>query len=386
MDLNRQSVSLYVHIPFCTQRCSYCDFYFVTTKHDHDKFVDALCLEITQVAQNFPDTCLSTVYFGGGTPSRLSPQAIARILMQIHTCFDTHSVCETSLEANPEDITAAGLEELKNAGISRISLGVQSFRDEELSFMNRCHSSEQASRACDLIHAAGFNSWSLDLIFGIPGTSIQGWRDNLQRAAETGVPHISTYSLTIEPRTPLHKQVQRGIVKPASDEQAADQFQQAMVTLKSIGFEHYEVSSFACPKHRSKHNMRYWHHTNYLGVGPSAHSFWWQDDQALRWENVRNLRAYTEMVTKEHSPAGSREILSDHDLTRERIMLALRTSEGLDLEHLRKRYGFDLIGHKQKELEKMTLQGLIIQHGTCIRLTTKGMHVCDGLTTELWPG
>ena len=159
-----------------------------------------------------------------------------------------------------------------------------------------------------------------------------------------------------------------------------------MVTLRSIGFEHYEVSSFARPKHRSEHNMRYWHHTNYLGVGPSAHSFWWQDGQALRWENIRNLRAYTEMVTKEHSPAGNREILSDHDLTRERIMLALRTSEGLDLEHLRKRYGFDLIGHKQKELEKMVLQGLIFQRGTCIRLTTKGMHVCDGLTTELWPG
>ena len=386
MDLNRQNASLYVHIPFCTQRCSYCDFYFVTTKHGHGEFVDALCLEIAQVAQNFPDISLSTVYFGGGTPSRLSPQAIARILMQIHACFDTRSVCEITLEANPEDITATGLEELKNAGITRISLGVQSFGDDELRFMNRCHNSKQASHACSLIHAVGFTSWSLDLIFGIPGTSTQGWQDNLQRAAETGVPHISTYSLTIEPHTPLHKQVQRGVVKPPPDEQVADQFQQAMDMLKSIGFEHYEVSSFARPEHRSEHNTRYWHHTNYLGVGPSAHSFWWQNGRALRWENVRNLRAYTERVAEKNSPVSSREILSDHDLARERIMLALRTSEGLDLEYLRKRYGFDLIEHKQKELESMTLQGLIIQRGTCIQLTTKGMHVCDGLTTELWPG
>ncbi len=385
MDLSRPSASLYVHIPFCTQRCSYCDFYFVTTNHDHEKFVDALCLEITQISQSFPDTRLSTIYFGGGTPSRLSPQAIAQILTQIHRSFNTHSVNEITLEANPEDLTATKVNELKHAGVTRISLGVQSFKDDELRFMNRCHNSEQASHACNLIHAAGFTSWSLDLIFGIPGTSIYDWEDNLQRAVETSVPHISTYSLTVEPRTPLHKQVQMGAVKPTPDEQVSRQFQIAIDTLQSIGYKHYEVSSFARPKHRSEHNMQYWQHTNYLGIGPGAHSFWWEDDRARRWENIRNLHAYTEMVTKERPPMVRSEILSDHDLAREKIMLALRTSEGLDLEHLWKRYGLDLVRHKQKELQKMITHGLITRDGTCIRLTTKGMHICDGLATELWP-
>lgn len=382
----RQNASLYIHIPFCTQRCSYCDFFFVTAKHGHEKFAETLCMETTQVAQNFSDLNLPTVYFGGGTPSRLSSQTITRILMHIQACFHLHPACEITLEANPEDITASGLEELRSAGITRISLGVQSFLDEELKFMNRCHNSEQALRACRQIHDAGFDSWSLDLIFGIPGASIEGWQDNLHQAIETGAFHISTYSLTVEPHTPLHKQVKRGIVKPASDKQIAEQFQMAMDILEPAGFEHYEVSGFARPRHRSRHNMRYWNHTNYIGVGPSAHSFWWQDQNALRWENVRSLRTYTELVTAGQSPISGRETLSDHELACERIMLTLRTSEGLDLEHLKNHYGFNLAKHKQKELEEMNVQGLITQHGTSIHLTTKGMHVCDGLTTQLWPG
>lgn len=385
MDLIYQDVSLYVHIPFCIQRCSYCDFYFVTTKHGHDEFVDALCLEITQVSRKFPDISLSTVYFGGGTPSRLSPCAITRILSHIHACFDAKLTCEITLEANPEDVTAAGLEKLKYAGITRISLGVQSFRDEELHFMNRCHNSEQAAQACKLINDAEFDRWSLDLIFGVPGASTQEWQENLHRAVETGATHISTYSLTVEPHTPLHKQVTRGMIKPASGNQIAEQFQIAIEFLESIGFEHYEVSSFAHPNHRSRHNMRYWTHTNYLGVGPSAHSFWWQDGRAVRWENIRSLRSYNETVIKGESPANSRETLSDDTLVREKIMLALRTSEGLDLEHLRKNYGFDLLKHKQTELKEMRFQGLLVQEGASIRLTKKGMHVCDRLTTKLWP-
>ena len=265
-EQNRHNASLYVHIPFCTQRCSYCDFYFVTTSLDHNRFVRALCMEIVQVARNFPDTSLSTIYFGGGTPSRLSPQAIYQILAQIHTCFQTHQVQEITLEANPEDITEDGLKELRRAGITRISLGIQSFRDADLTFLNRCHDSDQAIRACGMVHSAGFRSWSLDLIFGIPGLTMPAWQENLHHAIDTGSPHLSCYSLTVEPSTPLHRQVERGIVKPAPDVQISDQFQRTMDVLHAHDFEHYEISSFARPGHRSRHNSCYWYHINYLGA------------------------------------------------------------------------------------------------------------------------
>lgn len=385
MDSNLQDTSLYVHIPFCTQRCSYCDFYFVTTKHGQSEFIESVCQEIHQVAQNFPHTSVSTIYFGGGTPSRLSPGSIGRILEQIHTCFTTHQVLEITLEANPEDITAQGLEELIHAGITRISLGVQSFQDADLKFMNRCHSAEQAVQACDLIHSAGLASWSLDLIFGIPGASPQSWQKNLHLATETGVPHISAYSLTIEPYTPLHKQVKKGIVKPVSDEETLDQFQQAMEILQSDGFDHYEISSYARSGHHSEHNSRYWNHTNYLGFGPSSHSFWWQNDTAFRWENVRNLKTYSKTLAVRKSPVSHQEILSDHDLVREKIMLGLRTSEGLNLNELLKRYRFDLVKHKHQELATLKSRQLIFQRGANLHLSMKGMRVCDRVTAHLWP-
>lgn len=385
MTATQQEASLYVHIPFCAQRCSYCDFYFVTTQRRQTEFIEALCLEIAQTARTFPNTLLSTIYFGGGTPSLLPPQAITHILAQIRASFDTSQVDEITLEANPEDINAPALDELVYAGITRISLGVQSFRNSDLSFMNRCHNSDQALLACKLIQSAKLSSWSLDLIFGIPGASVKIWQDNLHRAVETQVPHISTYSLTIEPQTPLYKQVASGFVKPASDEHAADQFQQAMDILTSFGYEHYEISNFALPGHRAKHNTRYWHHTNYLGVGPSAHSFWWQSNQALRWQNVRSLRKYLEAVTIAESPTVTQERLSMHDLARERIMLALRTSEGLDLDDLKTTYGLDLIAHKKEALQQMKAQGFLVQQRTRMFLTSQGLHVCDNLTEQLWP-
>ncbi len=385
MTANQQEASLYVHIPFCAQRCSYCDFYFVTTQRRQTEFIEALCLEIAQKARTFPNTLLSTIYFGGGTPSLLPSQAITHILAQICASFDTSQVDEITLEANPEDINAPVLEELKHAGITRMSLGVQSFRNADLSFMNRCHNSDQALLACKLIQSAELSSWSLDLIFGVPGASTKIWQDNLSRAIETQVPHISTYNLTIEPQTPLHKQVANGFVKPVSDENAADQFQQAMDILTSMGYEHYEISNFALPGHRAMHNTRYWQHTNYLGVGPSAHSFWWQSDKALRWQNVRSLRKYLEAVTIAESPTVTQETLSMHDLARERIMLALRTSEGLDLDDLKNTYGLDLIAHKKETLLQMKARGFIVQQGTNMRLTTQGLHVCDNLTAKLWP-
>ena len=386
MDPNLLNASLYVHIPFCTQRCSYCDFFFVTSRHGHEEFVNTLCLDVIQAGQRFLGTSLCTIYFGGGTPSRLPSGSIDQILGQIHDCFDTDQVSEITLEANPEDITESKLEELSNAGITRVSLGVQSFHDADLRFMNRCHHSDQAFRACSLIESAGFASWSLDMIFGVPGGSMQGWKNNLRLATEIGPPHISTYGLTIEPQTPLHKQVQRGRVTPVSDAQTADQFRVAMQVLRSADYEHYEVSSFARSGHRSAHNSRYWHHLNYIGLGPSAHSFWWQNGHAVRYENVCNLRTYSERVKENQSPVTFQETLTANDLAREKIMLALRTSEGLDLDLFEKKYQFSLIKEKRKELDTMRSLGIITWEETHIRLTDEGLHLCDQITEQLWPG
>jgi len=384
MGLDSQSISLYVHIPFCTQRCSYCDFYFVTTKSGYQEFVDALCLEITQVAQSYSNPSLSTIYFGGGTPSLLPSSALKYILDHIHHSFQTGQLREVTIEANPEDITDHFLHELLNIGITRVSLGVQSFDDHDLRFMNRCHDSDQAIEACRKIQSAGFNSWSLDLIFGVPDVSLKRWEDNLTKAIHTGVPHISTYSLTVEPSTPLYKQVQRGKVIISSDSHISDQFQLAMDILQKVGYQHYEISSFAQSGHESQHNSQYWSHDNYLGVGPSAHSFWWEDDEIVRWENVRNLRVYSDLIYHHEPPFSFRETLTKQDLVREKIMLSLRTSQGIDLNDLEQKYGYRLLDHKQQQLQLMESNGLITLTKSSVRLTQKGKHICDQITQRLW--
>ncbi len=385
MDRSQPKASLYIHIPFCTQRCSYCDFYFVTNQSIQNQFVDALCREIIEVAHHFPNTSLRSIYFGGGTPSRLDPKLIHQIIVQIHSSFQTSQVQEMTLEANPEDITTEGIDQMLEIGITRISLGVQSFCDEDLQFMNRSHTSDQAIQACHLIRSSGFVSWSLDLIFGLPESSLHGWEQNLHHAAATGVPHISTYGLTIEPNTPLQNQVKRGIVQPVSDEETADQFLMAIKCLNSYGFEHYEISNFARAGHRAKHNTRYWNHVNYIGIGPSAHSFWWQDGKTIRWENIRNLRTYCELLTSGQSAKIHEKTLSESDLIREKIMLALRTSDGLNMEEVKTRYGFNLSKEKYEEIATLQSNGLINQTGNQICLTTGGMQVCDRIIAQLWP-
>ena len=384
MDSDSRNISLYVHIPFCAQRCSYCDFYFVTTKRHYEEFAQALCRDITQVAHSYSKPSLSTIYFGGGTPSLLPSSAIQHILNHIRNSFHTSQVQEITIEANPEDVTDDLLHDLLNIGVTRISLGVQSFNDHDLRFMNRCHNSDQAIQACRMIQSAGFNSWSLDLIFGVPDAPLKRWDDNLKKAIRTGVPHISTYSLTVEPSTPLHKQVQRGKVIMSPDSHLSDQFQSAMDLLQKVGYQHYEISSFAQPGHQSLHNSHYWSHKNYLGVGPSAHSFWWDGDEIVRWENVRNLRIYSDLVDHNEPPLTFKETLTKHELIRERIMLSLRTSQGIDLKDLEQKYGYRLVDHKQQQLQLMEFNGLIIQSKSSVRLTEKGKHICDQVTQQLW--
>ena len=379
------TAGLYVHIPYCTQRCVYCDFYFVTSSRGQDAFINALCTEINRTAFKYAGVCITSIYFGGGTPSRLPISAISRIMREIDVSFDTRMVREVTFEMNPEDVTENFLIDLQVCGITRVSVGIQSFSDEDLAFLNRAHGAGDATRAMDLIQQAKFESWTLDLIFGLPEQDFNQWVANLLYVIDSGVPHLSTYSLTIEPRTPLFNQVKRGLIQAASDEAIATAYQMAMEKLTDAGYTHYEISSFARPGHRAQHNQAYWTHSNYLGLGPSAHSFWWDEQGARRWSNVRNVRKYTENLLSGKAHAGPVEQLTPEQLAAERIMLALRTSDGIPLKILQRDYGVDLVSIQKSELEYLQANGLIMLEPDVIYLTKQGKHLCDSITTRLLP-
>ncbi len=379
---------IYLHIPFCSQRCIYCDFYFVTTVKSHTSFVQALIAEIEFYADRYgKQEPVDTIYFGGGTPSQLNEDEIARILEAIYRGFDTSRVKETTFEMNPEDVDVDYLRGLRALGIDRLSVGIQSFFQDDLTFMNRSHTAEQAEAIVPLVREAGFENFTVDLIFGLPNQPEEYWAANLQKAIRLEVPHLSTYSLTIEERTVLHNQVQRGLVVPLDDDTMASRFQFTMDYLRENGYEHYEVSNFARPGFRSVHNASYWEHKNYLGFGPSAHSFWrgsLRSPGALRWANVRNLRQYEALIAQRQLPLDMRDRLSFDTLANEYIMLRLRTRDGLDLQRLEAEYGVDLLFEKVDELAWLESEGYIepVRNDT-IRLTDRGVLLCDAVTARL---
>ena len=373
-------MGLYVHVPFCTQRCIYCDFYFVTSMRGRSRFVDAVCTEISRTARHYRQTSVATIYFGGGTPSRLSHEDVAHIIDVIRNCFDTQATTEVTFEMNPEDVSADYLGNLKNCGITRPSVGIQSFWADDLKFLNRAHGPDQADRAVAHVKAAGFESWTLDLIFGLPNQHLTRWAVNLVRAMDA--PHISTYNLTVEPRTPLHKKVEQGLVRPADEVAVTEAYELAIDRLEQAGYTHYEISSFARPGHRAQHNQAYWKHSNYLGFGPSAHSFWWDAQGARRWSNVSNLKTYLSLVNDHQHPATFTENLTMRELATERILLGLRTAEGVSIRRLKDTYQADLPAKRKRELEHA---GLIECIGDRVRLTVRGRHLCDLVTTRLLP-
>ncbi len=353
----------------------------------HTPFVASVCREIAVYATEYASRePVRTIYFGGGTPSLLAPEELNRILLCIHRFFDTRSVEEITFELNPENATREYLRDIRDLGITRLSVGVQSFFDSDLTFMNRSHTASDARHAIETIQHLDFNSWSADLIFALPNQPAEYWAANLEILTGMGAPHISTYGLTVEERTPLGKQVKLGNIQPVDDEHHSDQFLFTMEYLKNAGYEHYEISSFALAGHRSIHNHRYWSHENYIGCGPSAHSFWWTGLPARRWENVRNLNRYQAFLETHTRPIDSQEALSMDDLACEYIMLRLRTSDGIDLGDLESRYGIDLISEKIEEIADLESAGFIEPvRNQRIRLTDIGKTVCNSVTQQLLP-
>ncbi len=329
---------------------------------------------------------VETVYVGGGTPSLLPLDEVALLVREIERHFDTAALEEVTFEVNPEGATRDYLTGLRDLGVTRLSLGVQSFFDADLALMNRVHDAEQAVRSVEVIQQVGFDSYSVDLIFGVPEQPAEHWMANLEKAVALGAPHLSTYGLTVEERTPLAKMVARGTVTPAPDEAMRERFLDTMAYLRVRGYEHYEVSSFAQPGARSRHNQVYWRHGNYLGFGPSAHSFWRQTPSlAGRWANVRSLPRYQALLQQGQRPVESQERLGADDLADEYLLLRLRLlQDGLDLDVLEADYGVDLLVEKLDALAELEAAGLIhpIRRST-VRLTDEGALVADAVTARL---
>jgi oxygen-independent coproporphyrinogen III oxidase len=325
---------IYIHIPFCKQRCHYCNFHFSTSLHYKNEFLQALLNEM-KLQQHYLGTQLvKTIYFGGGTPSLLSPQELATITEALHTYWQVQPGAEITLEANPDDVTEESLAGWKQAGINRLSIGIQSLNDAELQWMNRAHTAEEARMVIDKARKAGFEDFSVDLIYGSPLLSDEQWMATVQWVLEQQITHLSCYGLTVEPQTPLDKFIRTGQRTQVSNEQQSRQFLLLMDALQQAGWEHYEISNFARPGHRSRHNSAYWQGKHYLGLGPSAHSF---NGHTRQW-NVAHNRQYIEALEKGEL-LFEKEALTPVQQLNEYIMTSLRLLEGCNLAMIAEEFG-----------------------------------------------
>jgi len=369
---------IYLHIPFCKQACHYCNFHFSTSLRYKDELVAALCKEI-ELKKNFLEgEEITTIYFGGGTPSLLTFQECQLLIQTIIRNFTVKPGAEITLEANPDDITNEKLGHWKKAGINRLSIGVQSFFEEELLWMNRAHNSQQAVESLQLA-VARFDNITIDLIYGSPLLTDLMWQKNVQTAIDLGIPHLSCYALTVEEKTPLHKHISLQQKQPVDGNKQAHQFLLLMDWLRNAGYEHYEVSNFAKPGFRSRHNSSYWKGANYLGIGPSAHSY---NGISRQW-NVANNQQYIEALNNGTLHA-EKEMLSQKDKLNEYIMISLRTSEGLDLNVVERKWGKERSQYLLNGLQRYIGNEQAIKKGDCICLTDKGMLAADGIAARLF--
>lgn len=379
---------LYFHIPFCRQACHYCNFHFSTSLSMKDALLNALVAELN-VRHTEATGRIETVYFGGGTPSLLEPFEVDRLLHAVRDRLELDPEAEITLEANPDDITEPKLRALASAGVNRLSLGLQSFHDEDLRFMNRIHTASEARTA--LAQAMRyFENVSLDLIFGTPTMSHAMWEENLRLAVDSGVHHISAYALTVEERTALAHFIKTGKVKAVDETQTAEQFEMAMEMLTAAGYDHYEISNYCRPGFLSRHNSSYWNRTPYLGIGPSAHSF---DGMTRSW-NIANNAEYVRRInasvahTKtsgeqlQYALAGI-EVLTDVDQANELIMTGLRTTWGFDLRGLEPLLSKDQLDELTAGVAVMRSEGLLTFNDGHIELTRRGKLLADGIISRL---
>jgi putative oxygen-independent coproporphyrinogen III oxidase len=375
---------LYLHIPFCSAICPYCDFAVLTGGAERRaRFVEHLLTEIRMWAEDrdaFPE--IDTIYFGGGTPSALGPEDLARILSALRESLSIRNDAWILFEANPEDVTPESARAWRDLGVRTLSLGVQSFDADALRFLGRRHDPLQARRSFQIAREAGFETVSIDLIYGLAGQTPGSWRRTLEDAVSLGPDHLSCYQLTIHEGTPFGFRLARGKMAEMPEPAQAEIFFLTHRFLADHGLPGYEVSNFARgPGHRSRHNMKYWDHTPYLGLGPSAHSFSGLDSRR-RWWNERKLRPYELKVETGGRPIAGGEELTARDLALEALMLGFRTAEGVDLVRFRERYGIDLREQNSRLMEKLTEGGLLKVEGDRLLPTLRGWAVADSLARD----
>ncbi|MEM8520474.1 radical SAM family heme chaperone HemW [Flavobacterium sp. PL12] len=369
---------IYIHIPFCKQACHYCDFHFSTSMKKKEEIVLALAKEIQMRKSESEDEIVETIYFGGGTPSVLTSEEINFLIDAVYQNYTVTENPEITLEANPDDLSQERILELAKSKINRLSIGIQSFYEEDLKMMNRAHNSVEAKKCLE--YATNyFDNISVDLIYGIPGMSNEKWKQNIETAISFGIPHISSYALTVEPRTALNKLIQTGKIAPPSDDVAQEHFSILVEVLKSKGFIHYELSNFAKENYFSKNNSAYWLGKKYIGIGPSAHSY---DGVSRSW-NVANNPIYLKSIQEDKIP-NEIEILSLADRYNEYIMTGLRTIWGVSLNRVEKEFGADYLKYLHKQAMKFLDDELLIIENAVLKTTKKGKFLTDGIASDLF--
>ena len=384
---------IYIHIPFCKQACHYCDFHFSTSMNKKEEMVLALAKEIQMRKSEFEllegarsDTQIETIYFGGGTPSVLQ---ISDLKLLIDTIYKNYTVApnpEITLEANPDDLTTLSVraqsrtifEEYRSIGINRLSIGIQSFFEDDLKLMNRAHNSEEAQKCLEEA-TKYFDNISLDLIYGVPGMSNEKWKQNIEKALSFGVPHISSYALTVEPKTAMNKMILTGKMEAPKDEVAQEHFMILVEMLESKGFVHYELSNFGKENYFSKNNSAYWLGKKYMGIGPSAHSY---DGVSRSW-NIANNSLYLKSIQENKVP-NEMETLSKADRYNEYIMTGLRTIWGVSLDRIKTEFGSEYLEYLNKQTQKFLDDDLVFIENNILKPTVKGKFLTDGIASDLF--
>lgn len=369
---------IYIHIPFCRKACHYCNFHFSTTHHQIQPMMAAIEKEALLQSRYLQDP-IETVYFGGGTPSILSIEDLQKLMTVIRNEYQIVPTAEITIETNPDDFQEEKLIAWKQLGINRLSIGIQSFFDADLQWMNRAHSSQQAEQCIKMAKATGFDNITIDLIYGTPTLSDEAWKENVDKAISFGIDHISCYALTVEPKTGLDKMIQQKKIAAVDPDKQALHFSLLMQWLADAGFEHYEISNFSKPGKRSKHNSNYWNGVDYLGLGPSAHSF---NGKSRQW-NIANNALYIQSLAKDQVPFEI-ETLTPMQQLNEYIMTSLRTMEGLSLDKVIVNWSENELAQILQIAQKPITQGYMILKENHLILTNEGRLMADGIASDLF--
>lgn len=369
---------IYIHIPFCRKACHYCNFHFSTSLQNATDVLQAIEEEIELRSGEVSEE-ITTIYFGGGTPSLVDNTVIESLLAEIGRNFTINPNAEITLEANPDDISIEKAKSWKAIGINRFSLGIQSFEDDYLKWMNRAHSASQSFAAIEIIRETGFENFSIDLIYGTPGQTTEGWTKDLQTAIDLKIPHLSCYALTVEEKTALHNLIEKGEKENVNPEEQAERFELLMKLTTIAGYHHYEISNFALPGYESKHNSAYWEGVPYLGIGPSAHSY---DGIKRKW-NIANNISYMKAII-DHSPLFEEEILSKNDRFNEYCMTALRRSKGIEKQKIISLVGMEGLSTINKMILPYIESNKVIEDENSWKLTNEGKFFADGIAASLF--